>query len=159
MNHACTVHLALILGLGLSALAHALPEVGALEESLAVAEAATVDAEAELRRALTSHDPERIRTASTRLREIKQRRAGIIRDLQEARAERDRLEASEALRKRPALLRRLETLRAELDTAAAEYEEHPSGVRAARLRRLTVEELELRDELRKAEAAEGTGPP
>ena len=88
-----------------------------------------------------------------RLREIKQRRAGIIRDLQEARAERDRLEAAEALGRRPALLRRLETLRAELDTAAAEYEEHPSGARAARLRRLTVEELEVRDELRKAEAA------
>lgn len=159
MSTSWTIILALALSLGLSAIARALPEVGALEESLAAADEATLDAEAELRVALTSHDPERIRTASTQLREVKQRRAAILRDLQDARAERDRLEAAEALGRRPALLRRLETLRGELDAAAADYDERPSSARAARLRRLTVEELELRDDLRKAEAAEGTGVP
>ena len=47
LKHAWTVPLALVLGLGLSATAGALPEVGALEESLAAAQAASIDAEAE----------------------------------------------------------------------------------------------------------------
>ena len=106
---------------------------------------------------MTSHDADEIRAAGTRLREIKQRRLVILRDLESVRAERDRLEAAEALGRRPALMRRLEELQGELNEAAAAYEARPTDSRAARLRRLTMEEIELRDLLRQAEESTGAG--
>lgn len=148
LSYAC------LLWLGLAASAWALPEIGALEHALGVAEEEIQGAEADFNAALSAQDSEAMRATGSRLRALKERRKVLLRDLETARAERDRREAAEANLRRGATLRRLDDLEPEVEAAAEAFDAKPTGARGAKLRRLTVEEVELLQDLRKADKAE-----
>lgn len=153
-NFVCSVFL--LLSLIPWGVALALAEVGALEESMALVESQIMQSESDFVDALHGHDPEQVRTVSERLRMLKQRRIEINAELEAALQERRRRESLELLRERPEITRRLQSIEPQVDEAAAAFDEDPTGRRGARLRRLSVEELQLRDELRAAQEAEET---
>lgn len=157
-NTPASIWLLLALALAFCAGASDLPGVGALEESLGWADVRIAETEQELKAAMARFDDAQVERLGDELRQLKNRRREIRRQIDEARAVSERHQVSETERRRPGIMRRLSELEPQVQAAAAAFEANPSTANAIRLRMLTTEQVELRNELRQSDSTRQGAP-
>jgi hypothetical protein len=150
-------------GLFLSGVAYAGSERPADNQNLLDADRMIGEAQTEFRAALADHDQAATRAAGNRLRALKLRRETIARDLAAAQDHQRRQEAEFIVRQRSEIAREIEQTGPRVDQAATAFDDQPTPRRGAKLRDLTLQEIQLRDTLRRANALEtgrtDQGPP
>ena len=149
--------LMLCLGLLLCKVAGAEPKVSALVQDLVTVQQRIGEAQAELQTQLRGYNQVTIHDVGAQLRELKRRRDEIVRALAAARDQQRQHEAAALLRPRPELAHRLEVIKPQVDQAATAFDEQQTPGRGARLRDLSIEEIDLRDNLATADSAAKDG--
>lgn len=134
-------------------------EPGLPNAELIETDQAIIETQAELDRVLTGYDPDAIAEVGRRLRRLKQRRERISAEIAADKTHAQTSEVSQLVRQREGMRSRLADLEGQIQEAAGAFNADPGPTRAARLRDLNLELIQLRGDLDKAErAARGTGP-
>jgi hypothetical protein len=151
MFHPVIRLLGLILGLCLCSIAVAGNEALFMEQELKRVDQLIGETQAELQTALADYDQKVLSAIGSRLRELKLRRAGIVRRFTETQDQQRRNESAQLVRERPEIARQLEALKPQIRDAAAAFAANPTPGHGARLRALSAQEIELKSRLESAD--------
>lgn len=139
----------------LSSIYRSSPELGALDHSLQWVDQHIAETAPELEQALADFDQAAIARIGAKLRGLEARRQSILRQIDGLRGLVEAQKADEARSRRPGVLRRLSEVEPRIREAAA-FDADPSRLDEARLRGLTIEKIQLSDELNLAQEAAET---